>query len=129
MYFGDDKHFFISQPGSSVATSMCEAEAKQKCVGILEIRGKTFKMTAIPLKTVRPLIFKTICIEDELNDAELRHLPEKKLAARINLFLKNYVETILAEEVPPLLTNHPQQPVLPQVRVRVEYVDEKHQVT
>jgi len=74
------------------------------------------------------MIFKTICIEEELDLSGQQHLSEKKLTAKIDLFLKNYVEKLLAEEVPLLLTGHPQQPVLPQIRVRVEYVDERHQV-
>ena len=34
----DDKRYFITQPGSSVATSLIEGEAKEKKVGILHIR-------------------------------------------------------------------------------------------
>jgi double-strand break repair protein MRE11 len=128
MFFGDTKEFHISQPGSSVATSLCEAEAKEKRVGILEILGKRFKMKERPLMTVRPMIFRTICIEEEMNLADFRHLPDKKLTAKIDLFLKSYVEKLLEEETPKLLTGHPDQPVLPQVRVRVEYIDERHQV-
>lgn len=129
MFFGDTKEFHISQPGSSVATSLCEAEAKEKRVGILEIYGRKFKMTEKPLKTVRPMIFRTICIEDEMDLASARHLSDKKLNALIETFLKEYVENLLTEELPKLLTGHPKQPTLPQVRVRVEYYDEKHQVT
>ena len=34
----DDKQYFITQPGSSVATSLIEGEAKEKKIGILHIR-------------------------------------------------------------------------------------------
>ena len=34
----DEKRYYITQPGSSVATSLIEGEAKQKNVGILHIR-------------------------------------------------------------------------------------------
>ena len=37
-------HFFISQPGSSVQTSLSDGEAKQKFVGLLEVRGDKFRM-------------------------------------------------------------------------------------
>jgi hypothetical protein len=60
--------------------------------------------------------------------SELRHLPEKTVTAKIDQFLKAYVEKLLNDKLPKLLTGHPDQPVLPQVRVRVEYFDEKHQV-
>jgi hypothetical protein len=36
-----------------VATSLCEGEAKEKRVGILEIYAKKFKMTEKQLKTIR----------------------------------------------------------------------------
>ena len=51
-FFSEDKELFITQPGSSVATSLCEAEAVEKKVGILTIHGKQFKMDEFPLKTV-----------------------------------------------------------------------------
>jgi len=86
------------------------------------------KLFLLNLQTIRPMIFRTICIEDEMDFSQSYHLSEKKLTAQIETFLKNYVEKLLREEVPKLLTDHPNQPVLPQVRVRVEYTDEKHQV-
>ena len=61
--------------------------------------------------------------------SDMSHVTEKKLTAKIDAFLKNYVESLLRLEVPKLLTGHPEQPVLPQVRVRVEYTDEKHQLS
>ena len=75
------------------------------------------------------MIFRTICIEEEMDFSDYHHLPEKKLTYAIDTFLKNFVDKLLKEEVPKLLTGHPNQPVLPQVRVRVEYTDEKHQVS
>lgn len=45
--------FRISQPGSSVATSLSEGESVPKQVGLLEVRGNTFRMTPVPLSQVR----------------------------------------------------------------------------
>jgi len=56
--YSNQKEFHISQPGSSVATSLCEGEAVEKRVGILEIHKGRFKMTEKKLNTVRPLIFR-----------------------------------------------------------------------
>ena len=39
-----DMDFFVTQPGSPCATSLCEGEAKQKKVGILSIRADTHFM-------------------------------------------------------------------------------------
>ncbi len=42
-----DKSFFITQPGSPVATSLCEGEAKEKKVGLLTVQGKRFKIEGV----------------------------------------------------------------------------------
>ncbi|BES99768.1 meiotic recombination [Nesidiocoris tenuis] len=54
-----DKNFYISQPGSPVATSLCEGEAVEKRIGVLNIHHKSFQMDEIKLKTVRPFVFHT----------------------------------------------------------------------
>ncbi|CED84872.1 dna repair exonuclease [Phaffia rhodozyma] len=55
-----DKQYWITQPGSSVATSLADGEAIDKHVGLLEIQGKHFQITPMPLKTVRPFVMKHI---------------------------------------------------------------------
>lgn len=129
--YGDDKTFHITQPGSSVATSLCEAEALQKKVGVLEIApGRLFKLEEIRLKTVRPMIFRTIWIEDPEHGLQnqFKFADQKKVHAAIEKYLIKYINKLL-ELLPSLLTGHPSQPTLPLVRVRVEYLDEAHQLT
>lgn len=58
------KNFFVTQPGSSVATSLAEGESIDKHVGILQICGNQFKLDPIKLQTVRPFIFKSINLDD-----------------------------------------------------------------
>ena len=130
--YGDEKTFHITQPGSSVATSLCEAETRQKKVGVLDIApGRLFKLQELPLKTVRPMIFKTIWIEDPENGLQNQFTSSdvKKVHAAIEKYLVKYVNRILERDLPPLLTGHPSQPTLPLVRVRVEYLDDSHQLT
>ena len=130
--YGDEKTFHITQPGSSVATSLCEAESIEKKVGILNIApGRLFKLEEVPLKTVRPMIFKTIWIEDPENGLQniFNSADQKKVHAAIEKYLVKYVNKLLEKDLPSLLTNHPSQPTLPLVRVRVEYLDESHQLT
>lgn len=57
---------FISQPGSSVATSLIEGESIPKKVGLLQINKKSFLMTPIELKTVRPFVYGEMTIKDDL---------------------------------------------------------------
>ncbi|KOG97554.1 MRX complex nuclease subunit [Saccharomyces eubayanus] len=59
------KGFDVLQPGSSVATSLCEAEAQPKYVFILEIKyGEAPKMTPIPLETIRTFKMRSISLQD-----------------------------------------------------------------
>lgn len=59
--------FRITQPGSSVATSLCPGEAKQKHVGILKVHQKKFRIDKLPLRTVRPFVFDILSL-DEFSD-------------------------------------------------------------
>ena len=81
-----DRDFFICQPGSPTATSLCEGEAIPKCVGILNIRADTkFKLDPIPLQTVsRPMVFKTITSND-LKKVDLAELDMKRLNQAIEI--------------------------------------------
>lgn len=58
------KRYFISQPGSSVATSLAEGEAVDKHVALLEIQGKGLELTPIPLRTVRPFVMDELLLTE-----------------------------------------------------------------
>ena len=113
---------FIVQPGSSVATSLCEGESIEKKIGILHIHKKQFKLQAVKLKTVRPLIFKSVNL-DEFAD-ELR-LNEGNTRKKIEKFLMKTVDEMI-EEAKKRLTGHKKQPQLPLIRLRVHYSCENH---
>ncbi|XP_058068031.1 double-strand break repair protein MRE11-like [Magnolia sinica] len=59
--------FHIIQPGSSVATSLIDGEAKLKHVLLLEIKGNQYRPTKIPLKLVRPFEYVEVILKDEAN--------------------------------------------------------------
>ena len=125
-----EKDFFVSQPGSPCATSLCEGEAIQKKVGILNIRRMgdetKFKMVPVSLQTVRPLIFRQISITD-LKNVDLTEPDPKVLNEAIYRCVKYEVEDML-EEAGNLLTGHPKQGKRPLLRLRVEYTDESQQL-
>jgi double-strand break repair protein MRE11 len=52
--------FHICQPGAPLVTSLCEAEAKQKFVGVLEVQQNKFRLKEIPLRSNRPFVMDTI---------------------------------------------------------------------
>ncbi|XP_057764419.1 double-strand break repair protein MRE11-like [Salvia miltiorrhiza] len=57
--------FHITQPGSSVATSLIDGESKPKHVLLLEIKGNQYRPTKIPLSSVRPFEYTEVVLKDE----------------------------------------------------------------
>jgi double-strand break repair protein MRE11 len=50
--------FHVIQPGSSVCTSLSVGESLKKHISLVQVRGTQFKVTALPLLSVRPLILE-----------------------------------------------------------------------
>jgi double-strand break repair protein MRE11 len=111
---------FVVQPGSSVATSLCEGESIEKHIGILQIHKKQFKMSAVKLKTVRPFIFKTLNLDDFVDSLRLN---EGNTRDKVTKFLSQTVAEMI-EEAKKRLTGHRNQPKLPLIRLRVMYTNE-----
>lgn len=59
----------ISQPGSSVATSLSEGESITKHIGILRVRPGGFELVPHRLRCVRPFKFRTVTL---VNEPEVR---------------------------------------------------------
>jgi len=121
------KEFYICQPGSPVATSLCDGEAIQKKVGIVSIgvQGE-FKLEPVALQTVRPFIFVSKCLT-EFKRLNLDDKDEKKMQAAIEKELALEVDDMI-EQAQAQLTGHPKQGELPLIRLRIEYSDERHQL-
>ncbi|KAG9159094.1 hypothetical protein Leryth_017551 [Lithospermum erythrorhizon] len=104
--------FHITQPGSSVATSLIEGESKPKHVLLLEIKGNQYRPTKIPLLSVRPFAYAEVILKDEQDidpndqDSVLQHL-DKMVASLIEKSTKT------AEGRP--------ETQLPLVRIKVDY--------
>ncbi|KAL0945781.1 hypothetical protein HGRIS_012069 [Hohenbuehelia grisea] len=62
------KNYYITQPGSSVATSLADGESMQKHVALLEIQGKEFCVKPIPLRTVRPFVLESVVLSEVAED-------------------------------------------------------------
>ncbi|KAH8391359.1 hypothetical protein KR200_004169 [Drosophila serrata] len=114
------KGFYVSQPGSSVPTSLSEGEAKKKHVGLLEIYKNKFKLKELPLQTVRPFVYDSIVLPDR---AEELGLNEGDASTKVFRFAKERVEAMIAQ-AKDQLTGHPRQPTLPLIRLRLLYTDE-----
>lgn len=101
-----DRKYFISQPGSSVATSLARGEAIPKSaliflfhffrnahffrsirhVSLLKIQGKEFEMTPLRLRSVRPFLFDEVSLYDAQEEADDNQLLDSKI--KVNKFLR-----------------------------------------
>jgi double-strand break repair protein MRE11 len=88
-----DREFDVYQPGSSVATSLCQGEVAEKHIGMLEIRRDDYRLETIPLTTVRPLVWRDYAL---YNSPDLD--PSEYTDDDILAVLENGLEDMLAEE-------------------------------
>ena len=80
--------FRITQPGSSVATSLVSGEAARKKIGILDIRGKNFRLHPVPLTQVRSFVTTELSLKE--HRADLKEDEDK---------IEHKVSSVLEEEV------------------------------
>ncbi|KAK2710564.1 double-strand break repair protein MRE11-like isoform X2 [Artemia franciscana] len=112
--------FYVSQPGSSVATSLVPGEMKQKAVGILRLhKNKVFEIEEVPLKTVRPLIIGNLSVTGLSEDTS-----EEEISDLIAEEINNLIEMSKNK-----VTGHPDQPTLPLVRLNIEYELESQMIS
>ncbi|XP_055531500.1 double-strand break repair protein MRE11 [Wyeomyia smithii] len=110
------KKFYVSQPGSTVATSLAEGESIDKCCGLLSIYKKQFRLDPIPLQTVRPFIFESINLANLVQELQL---DEGDAQAKVQSFASEKVEEMI-ERAKEKLTGNVKQPKLPLIRLRLE---------
>ncbi|ORY35009.1 Metallo-dependent phosphatase-like protein [Naematelia encephala] len=91
----EGKGYYITQPGSSVATSLAPGEAIPKHVGILSIQGSQFQIAEIPLKTVRSFELDEVVLSEaaaiEHNKVDLEDRDT------ITAFLRKKVEELIKQ--------------------------------
>lgn len=118
------KRYMISQPGSSVATSLCPGEAAEKQVAIIHVKGRDFNMEPLTLKTVRPFVMDEVDLDEIVDEANLR-IDDKQGVTKL---LKRKVKDLIEKANQEWDSKHAniavdQQPerMLPLVRLRVLY--------
>ncbi|TFK53174.1 DNA repair exonuclease [Heliocybe sulcata] len=85
------KKYYISQPGSSVATSLADGESLEKHVALLQVQGKEFQMTPIALRTVRPFVLDEVVLSEE-TESESFDLNDQM---EITKYLKSKVNALI----------------------------------
>ncbi|XP_075707601.1 double-strand break repair protein MRE11 isoform X2 [Rhinoderma darwinii] len=109
--------FYVSQPGSSVATSLSPGEAIQKHVGLLRIKHKKMNMQKIPLQTVRQFFFEDVVLADH---PDLFNPDNPKVTQDIENFCIEKIEGMLDMAERERLGNA-RIPDKPLIRLRVDY--------
>ncbi|GFG28649.1 hypothetical protein Cfor_05677 [Coptotermes formosanus] len=115
----DRRRFFVCQPGSSVATSLCEGEAVKKHVAILHLYKREFQVYPIALKTVRPFVFDSLVLADCTID-----FTTEKPSEEVQKYVSEHLETLI-QRAAEQISGHKRQPQKPLIRLRVEYMEEK----
>lgn len=119
LFQNTERGFYVTQPGSSVATSLCEGESKQKHIGLLKVCENRINLIDIKLNTVRPFVWESF----DINEIPVSTANREKKSEEIKNFCVRKVEEMI-EKSKELLTGHPAQPKLPLIRLRCEYSDE-----
>ncbi|KAG5475422.1 hypothetical protein LSCM1_03539 [Leishmania martiniquensis] len=113
--------FDVVQPGSTIMTSLSAQECNPKQYGILEVRGTSYRLTPYTLRSVRPVVRRTV---------ELRQdLPDGRTLDAVETFLHSVMSDMISEaeeqvsHIPDdVLTFHPNLKY-PLVRLAVDFTD------
>ncbi|KAJ7995330.1 hypothetical protein DPEC_G00243430 [Dallia pectoralis] len=109
--------FYVSQPGSSVATSLSPGEAAKKHIGLLRINGRKMNLQKIPLNTVRQFFIQDLVLAEH-PDLFTPDMP--KVNQKVEAFCQEKVEAML-EEAERERMGCPLTPEKPLIRLRVDY--------
>ncbi|ELU06474.1 hypothetical protein CAPTEDRAFT_226161 [Capitella teleta] len=109
------QEFFVTQPGSPIATSLSKGETAPKHVGILKIRGKEMKIEKIPLETVRQFYFEELVLQDTSLSPD-----DPKCEDKVEKYCEEKVEEMLYQSGMERSGNR-RQPKEPLIRLRVDY--------
>ena len=107
---------YIYQPGSSIATSLIEAETKTKHAGLFTFRKNEFYFEPIFLKkSERTLIYRQIELGNFLK--KKGNLMNEEAHEEVEKYLEGEIEETLKE----FEKNHEGEKKLPLVRLKIEY--------
>lgn len=109
--------FYVTQPGSSVITSLSPGEAVKKHIGLLRVKGKKMNLQKIPLQTVRQFFIRDVTLSDH---PDLFSPEQPNVMIKVLAFCQEKVEEMLEEAERERLGN-PLTPEKPLIRLRVDY--------
>ncbi|CEF66332.1 Double-strand break repair protein MRE11A [Strongyloides ratti] len=117
---GINFRFYILQPGSTVATSLCDDESGEKYCFLLAINGTEFDTTPIRLETVRQMIIDNMDLKVFPNRAKFSKTSVRPKDAPDEELIHKKISQMLE-----ILSNSrlERQPKLPLVRLKITYQD------
>ncbi|KAI3473337.1 hypothetical protein Pfo_030628 [Paulownia fortunei] len=104
--------FHITQPGSSVATSLIDGESRPKHVLLLEIKGNQYRPTKIPLNSVRPFEYTEVVLKDE---PDIDANDQSSILEHLDKVVRNLIDRANQKAI------KKSELKLPLVRVKVDY--------
>ncbi|KNE66003.1 DNA repair protein (mre11) [Allomyces macrogynus ATCC 38327] len=116
--FNSQQEFYVTQPGSSIATSLNEGEAVEKHVAVLRIHQTSFELEKIRLTSVRPFVIRDLVL------GAVENLREGDMKAATKLIVAT-IEDMVSSAVDEWVAEHPNlgpaDAPVPLVRLKVEY--------
>ncbi|KAJ8256735.1 hypothetical protein COCON_G00188870 [Conger conger] len=109
--------FYVTQPGSSVVTSLSPGEAVKKHIGLLRVKGRKMNLQKIALQTVRQFFIQDVVLGDHPDFFNPDH---PNVMQKVEGFCQAKVEEMLEEAERERLGN-PLVPEKPLIRLRVDY--------
>ena len=110
----EENGFHIYQPGSSIATSLIQAESNPKHIGLLEINKDKFRIIPIKLETQRPFIYDQFELKQFADKIKSQEDIEKIVEQKVVECLDKINE---GRKCTPKLYND----LLPLIRLKIEY--------
>ncbi|XP_056297017.1 double-strand break repair protein MRE11-like [Pseudoliparis swirei] len=109
--------FYVTQPGSSIATSLSPGEAAKKHIGLLRVKGRKMNLQKIPLKTVRQFFIQDVVL-DNYQDRFTAETPNVTKKVEDLCYAK---VTEMLKEAESERRGCPLTPEKPLIRLRVDY--------
>lgn len=104
--------FHITQPGSSIATSLIDGESKPKHVLLLEIKGNQYRPTKIPLTSIRPFEYTEVVLKDV---TDIDPDDQNSILEHLDKVVRNLIEKSCKKAA------NRSELKLPLIRIKVDY--------
>ena len=104
----------MTQPGSSIATSLSDGETRLKHVGVLRVHRRDFRIDKVALQTVRPFVLESIVLAETAmkpDDPDVARKVEAYCTERVDMMIERAGQTS-SLSTPHLITPpHPSSPI------------------